>query len=141
MNINLGSTLRSTVEERTKERELDRPFPLNARKLRRLQAAADARQKRHGQRAFTNRQLARERTVDALRAQFAILDGKDDVPAAVYDNVEAAINRKVAFLVREDLKRYWREYELIADHDATQPRSVITREQAFDQLRGIAAGQ
>jgi len=151
--VNQGSKLKSLIEARRLEKQLDRPVPLNTRANRRAADRAFARVQRKGKKKYMQRALLEQRVVADLAHQFNIIDGHIAARPDVVERVRNSVADKVRMLGEQDGARYEKEWRAAAEaYLAEHPdvdiedmytedfgiRDVISEDQAYSQLRGMA---
>jgi len=124
-----GQRAQQSVQSRLKaddvEKDLDAFFPIGGRAQRRATARQEARQQRRGQRAYTNRQLLKERVVGDLVQQFNIVDGHVPARQSTIDRVRGTLYRKAELLVEQ----------------AEAEGQELTVDEAWVRLRDVASGK
>jgi len=159
--INQGASLKQRIEARQAERAAEQFVPVNARGRRRAADRAFARMQKKGKKRYTQRALLEQRVTADLAHQFNLIDGLGffaSQPASpeMKERVQTSLEDKVDLLIREDQKRFEKEWSAAADafwaehpdaeleevvNKGFEVRPTLTEDQAWTQLRGLASGK
>jgi hypothetical protein len=111
----------------------------DTRRVKRAKKRARARQAKSMQRAYVRREWAKEREANQLAQLFNLWDKRVPAGHIMRNRAHQAILARIEHVRAEDQKRYDEEWESRRkDRDLPAPRPVISHDDVWRQLRGVA---